>query len=80
MLPAWSRKLLPLVFINLKYGLLNVLMEKPLVWFQGSDISLNTTYSFRGVVSPSGQLFLSFPQFIFLSVGYVITPFPPSSS
>lgn len=48
MLPAWSRNVIPLVFIILRYGLLNVLLEKPVVCSQGSDMSLNTT-----CISPS---------------------------
>lgn len=34
---------MPLVFIILSYGLLNVLLEKPEVCSQGADMSLNTT-------------------------------------
>lgn len=41
MLPAWSRKAMPLVFIIL-WGLLRVLFEKPVVWGHGSDMSLIT--------------------------------------
>lgn len=53
MLPAWSRKLMPLVFIILRYGLLNVLLEKPEVCGQGSDMSLNTTCRHGDMVSYS---------------------------
>jgi hypothetical protein len=42
MLPAWSRKLMPLVFIILLYGLLKVLLPKPVVWGHGADMSLRT--------------------------------------
>lgn len=44
MLPAWSRNAIPLVFISLIYGLLSVLLVKPDVWGQGSDMSLITIY------------------------------------
>jgi hypothetical protein len=46
MLPAWSRKLIPLVFIIL-YGLVRLFLEKPAVWIQGADMSLRTTYPRR---------------------------------
>jgi hypothetical protein len=42
-LPAWSLKAIPLVFIILRYGLLKLRMEKPCVWGQGADMSLRTT-------------------------------------
>lgn len=44
MLPAWSRKATPLVFISLRYGLLNVFILKPMVCSQGSDMSLRTIW------------------------------------
>ena len=44
MLPAWSLKDMPLVFIILIYGLLKLLTEKPWVWGQGADMSLRTTW------------------------------------
>jgi hypothetical protein len=44
MLPAWSLKVMPLVFIILIYGLLKLLTEKPWVWGQGADMSLRTTW------------------------------------
>lgn len=50
MLPAWSRKAIPLVFISL-YGLLSVLTLKPLVWGQGSNISLIITLPRRSSAS-----------------------------
>jgi hypothetical protein len=45
MLPAWSRKPLPLVFIILRYGLLNVFTPKPDVCSQGSDMSLSMIWT-----------------------------------
>jgi hypothetical protein len=44
MLPTWSLKAMPLVFIILVYGLLKLLMEKPWVWGQGADMSERTTW------------------------------------
>lgn len=43
MLPAWSENLTPVVFINLIYGSLRLLFQKPVVCSQGADISLRTT-------------------------------------
>ena len=43
MLPAWSLKFTPLVFIILLKGSLRLLFQNPLVWCQGADISLKTT-------------------------------------
>lgn len=51
MLPAWSLKAMPLVFIILIYGLLILLIEKPCVWGQGADMSLRTTWGLTRPVS-----------------------------
>lgn len=45
---------MPLVFINLRYGLLSVLLMKPVVWGQGSDMSDITTYIHK-LASPHSQ-------------------------
>lgn len=56
MLPAWSRKLIPLVFIILRYGLLRLLFENPLTWAQGADMSLRTTSTVRSFCFPFSSL------------------------
>ena len=53
MLPAWSLKVMPLVFIILAYGLLKLRMEKPWVWGQGADMSLSTTCVWERGDSPA---------------------------
>lgn len=54
MLPAWSLKAIPLVFIILTYGLLKLRMEKPWVWGQGADMSLSTTCVWERGELPGG--------------------------
>jgi hypothetical protein len=43
MLPAWSLNVVPLVFIILRYGSLMLRCQNPVVWSQGSHMSLRTT-------------------------------------
>jgi hypothetical protein len=56
MLPAWSRKLLPLVFIILRYGSVKDLFQKPVVCSQGSHMSLNTTSTVRSALESDPRL------------------------
>ena len=59
MLPAWSLKAIPEVFIILAYGLLKLRMEKPWVWGQGADMSLSTTCVWEGGGSGRVSWFVS---------------------